>query len=342
MNNKKHKNTISRGIVGSCLYGTNTERSDKDLVEVYVPENYELFKLDGKNKPKQEILGETDTTVYDIASFLRAFKKGSFQHIEYMYSKNNGRIDSKIFNLVDHFKYNLISKEMIMRNVRGYAKAKMNNIMDNLKDSTRLCIILSDYVLNYCSYTLSDLLSLNNLSVSSLDKKFIIRLMDEAYAKDPKNIFKNIIVDGYKIPMDKYIIDIYSELKELPDVKNQMYNYDNKNAYHILRILEQAYQLLVSGSISFPFNESTSNLLKGIKNNKVELEVFIFCYNKTLTRIQNTESHIFKEHTDDNLFDLIYKEIISVSNNNKIIPTFIKIYLSKKKIRKYIKEEYNE
>lgn len=305
---------VFRGFAGSYLYGLQDKNSDLDIIEIYIPKIEEEINLKtNKLNPIQTITEDKDVTKYDIASFLRALNKGSIQLIEILFSEEFSIVhNSYIFELLQEFKYKLISEEHIRKNINGFVKNRFDNIFKSLNIKTKLYIIMQNY--------------LENSGENLID---LLKIVDNEQ-------HKNIIVEYLQSNKNDYCINILFKCEKDIDVRQDLIKYDHKSMYQVIRVLYTIQNLLKNGE-AFPYSNDLKKHLLNIKSGNVS---FLDAYYEVLylIRVLNendlSQSHIFSNEDKSEYINKIYQAITKTEffygKFGKLIPTQIKKYILKK------------
>lgn len=75
---------LYRSLIGSRLYGTHRPDSDYDWIEVY---------SSMRPKPRQKVIGETDTIKVNLSQFMHFASSGRHQYLESMFNPDRQETD---------------------------------------------------------------------------------------------------------------------------------------------------------------------------------------------------------------------------------------------------------
>jgi len=294
--------------IGSFLYGTNTENSDKDYAGVFVAEIDYYFGLknikeadmsikskDAYNKNTSEAI---DKKFYELKRFINLAKDNNPTIIEQLFIPRDKLIyhNTNGLKLLEH-KKDFLHKGLYYRFL-GYAysqKKKMIIKLDNYKDY--------EYVRDVIQ------------NADPRDTLFHIR------DKIKKFIFKDehIKVGDIKIPMgilNKKALDILN--KRFKNLSNRTilikkYGYDTKFASHLIRLVLEGIELLKTKNLIFPLQQA--NYIKDIKKGKYGLDDVLNDFDKLEKQIKNVcENSDLPKYPDFNKLnklsiDLIYHQL---------------------------------
>ncbi len=303
---------IMRIVAGSRMYETQNTDSDEDYIEVNIPDFKELFSISKAVKTKQTLENNTDTSTYDLRSYLNALKKGGLQHIEGLFCLNKKIIkDSSYFQLLRKYKYTLLSKASIKRNILGFAKHRFIKITESMNPLTRLYLFCVEHSLSY------------EENIETLISK----------GKIPSEHI--ITINKNNISYNHTLVDLYNILQTDSVIIKDISKYDYKSAYHIIRCLYTIEKLLKQGSI-FPYENEMKTKLLQIKNGQYDFISFFIDYERFLCEVESLDSAYFYDTNVDDLYDLIYLKIIKYTLMG--VPDSIGAFMLDKHMKRYIKE----
>lgn len=303
---------IMKIIAGSRMYETQNTDSDEDYIEVNIPDFKELFSISKDVKTKQTLDNNTDTSTYDLRSYLNALKKGGLQHIEGLFCLNKKIIkDSSYFQLLRKYKYILLSKTSIKRNILGFAKHRFIKITQSMNPLTMLYLFCVEHSLSY------------EENIETLISK----------GKIPSEHI--ITINKNNISHNHTLVDLYNILHTDSVIIKDISKYDYKSAYHIIRCLYTIEKLLKQGNI-FPYENEMKTRLSQIKNGQYDFISFFIDYERLLCEVESLDSAYFYDTNVNDLYDLIYLKIIKYTLMG--VPDSIGAFMLNKHIRCYIKE----
>lgn len=295
---------------GSHLYGLNTPTSDVDYVGVYVEDNFEDFinpfntkdEIDMSIKSKKDN-GKNDENAVDEKYFhLKKFIK--------LCAENNPNILEMLFCPEDCIEYvDPDFKKHILDHPEMFINAKLiDRFIGYAKSQEQK------------SYTKSE-----NYLLLEKFKKWLEEIGDFRSRKDTieytltayKYDFQDGFIGGYTIT--NYILElggmkfqfgitIKEAIARIDDrfarashrVDSIFVNkYEPKFMSHTIRLLEEGYQLLTTGKISFPFTGKALEDIMNIKLGKTPVEVVVEIVNEYKNRLSMLEKiHILPETAD--------------------------------------------
>jgi len=252
--------------VGSNLYGTNDENSDEDYVGIFIadlPYYFGMHHIKNINLDKQikdergkNTKDSKDVTFYEIRKFFKLAIANNPNIIEIFFAPENcivyaNGVGQKILESYKHF----IHKELFLKFL-GYANSQKHKLR-----------IKREHF-----HSLNDALNFfNSLSENDLDR--LIVEFDEPFIVKKDHSVK--IGDLY-FPKGKTIRKLKSKIEErLSKFTNRKelilaHGYDSKFAYHLIRLLIEAEELLKTKRLRFPLVDAP--MLKRIKHGHYSLE----------------------------------------------------------------------
>jgi predicted nucleotidyltransferase len=270
MKNFIETNKILEIITGSYLYGTNTDTSDKDYVGIFMPTEEYVFgfkkmeeidlsihhKLEnGKNAPEA-----IDRKFYEFRKFVKLALENNPNILEILFV-NDKNIESitplgrALLDIKDRFPWRGLKEKFL-----GYAfsqKHKMIIKKDNYFDLIQAVDYLTKF--HYRKTLLEAVLQPNN--------PFFLKIQ-----RDKNN---NITLVSIGDQCFNPSITIKSTLTNLQERINKAgnreelllkYGFDTKFASHLVRLMLEGKELLITGKIEFPLKQS--NLIIDIKQGK--------------------------------------------------------------------------
>ncbi len=264
----KHK--ILKGIIGSNLYGTNTPDSDKDYMGIFVADeeyyiglkNVEevdesIIKKDESGKNTKEAI---DKKYYEIRQFFKLAMQNNPNIIEILFLNNDNILESHfIWDLIQTNREWFLNSKQIKNRFLGYAMSQKH----------KMFVKLENYDILKEAYDILD----NSM------KKFLID--EEVFNKFKfrENINTEYRVADIFVPRNISIKRAKEILQErLKRVGNRQelilkYGMDTKFSSHLIRILLECKELLLTKNIEFPLKER--QLIIDIKTGKYKCEEII-------------------------------------------------------------------
>jgi uncharacterized protein len=259
------KNLIIKMRTGSYLYGTNTQDSDEDFMGIFMPDVRYLLgleklsevdlsikdkKIDGKNTADA-----IDFKLYTLSKFIRLALDANPNIIEMLFVND----DNIVFindvgkNLLE-MRHKFVSKN-IKNKFLGYASAQKH----------KMSMKLSDYK------TLSNVLTF--LECKREKEKYLVSVYNQYPLIQQRGDY--VFVSDLQIPIavtiKKAISMISDRLSKFGHRKELVskYGYDTKFASHLIRLLKEGQELLLTGEIKFPL--AYRELLLDIKEGKYSM-----------------------------------------------------------------------
>jgi len=255
--------TILKIRTGSHLYGTNTENSDEDYAGIFLPppeyllglkrvEEIDLGKKDklesGKNSPNA-----IDFKLYSLQKFVKLALDNNPNILEMLFVNDNNidyidPIGKKLLSL----RYMFPSKNIKYRFL-GYAisqKHKMVIKLDNYEKLLEAIRKLDKYQ----------------------DEKFLLELLPNPLFIKRRDLIKiadiNVPATATIKKTKKIIAQRLSKFGSRKELVSK-YGFDTKFASHLIRLLLEGKELLITGNLIFPLQYA--DLLKDIRYGKYEL-----------------------------------------------------------------------
>jgi predicted nucleotidyltransferase len=250
---------------GSYLYGTNSEKSDRDYVGVYMMPldkrlglytkhdtiNLSIENKDNKNKNTKYAV---DIKIYEIEKFVKLLVENNPNMLEILFAETNS--DAVLYN---NFKFKAIQANYLLflsskaRNkFYGFANNVYNKALNVIKNTDRLfefTKLLTNFIEKYPEFK---------------DKPLFYAL----HYPEFKHYTANngvLFISWYKFNTKTPINTILKENKSI--INDEINSKYIKNLYHALRITDEGIQLLKYHHIKFPLKDR--KLYANIKNGKV-------------------------------------------------------------------------
>jgi len=250
------KNKILEFTIGSHLYGTAIPTSDKDYSGVFMPDENMVFgferadNVDLSLKSKRED-GKNDTdavdiTLYEIRKFIKLALENNPNILEQMFINHENIIFSNWYGneLLKHahlFPYKRLEEKFL-----AYAfsqKHKMVIRTDNYHALENASEWLEDYV-----KTVEDG---KRLLVEITDKKLpFMSVKGDTVLVGDLNFQKHFMLRRVK----KMITDRLSKATNRKELLTK-HGYDTKFASHLIRLMLEGRELLITGNLVFPLKE---------------------------------------------------------------------------------------
>jgi len=270
MNFKAEDYKIFECVTGSRLYGTATPESDLDIRGVCIPPLEVL--IDPFNKFEQQDSGfDEDKAIYSLDKFINLCANANPNIIELLFvPKESILFSNEYWDSVMEYKHLFLSKK-VKYTFTGYAFSQLNAIknhrqwfIDPPKEKpTRKMFGLTDKPI---------------VSGENLQNAFNI----------PHEMFKDEYHDefvrerNYRVAKQKW--DNYVAWRDNRNPKRKeledRFGYDCKHASHLIRLMTEGKELLLTGNITFPLPNADEIL--AIKNGK-------YTYDEILTMAENMD-----------------------------------------------------
>ena len=291
-------------IVGSYLYGTNSENSDIDIKGVFLPKLNDLilgkapkhYTFSTGNSNNKNTKDDVDETYYSLHYFLELAAKGDTNAIDLLFAYTNKSsvkyidpIFQKIIDNIDKIltknvqsylgyclgqakKYSIKGDKL--RNFKGFEKF-LDYYSDFKEDSKPLTLgkalnwLLNDWVLSYENPT--DYI-IRNKKVGKRYKQNIPNFGDHCYVLEMDNKEWYLMISDVKFQFNETVKDTKRKLKEVIDsygkrseAASNDKGVDWKAISHCIRVLYQVEELLTTNKITFPL--VNAEFVKSIKYN---------------------------------------------------------------------------
>ena len=287
-------NKILEVHFGSHLYGTQTPESDMDFKGIYLPTAKEIVLGTAKeviavSRPKRDCERNTkddiDVDTYSLARYLDLLMQGQTVALDILFAPQDKivhqtRKGDEIMSLIYSNKNRLLTKNVSA--FLGYAKmqASKYGIKGSRLDALKRTMAVLDTLplhdkLGAHAERLEQLVK-ECEDVVSLEKTALVELVDLAVSNDT-NTIRHLHVNGRKCSYTanvKYAKGIYGRiLDEYGHRAHKAHlegNKDFKALSHAVRVANEALELLITGTITFPRPER--ELLVKIKTRQVPYE----------------------------------------------------------------------
>lgn len=288
---------------GSHLYGLNTPTSDLDYVGVYVEDSFEDFidpfntkdEMDMSIKSKKEN-GKNDTDAVDEKYFhIKKFIK--------LCADNNPNILEMLFAPEDCIEYvDPDFKSLILDHPEMFVNAKLiDRFIGYAKSQEQKSYTKSDnYVtLNTFSNSLKRVAKLKTMQAKM--REAVLHLDPELFKGKTNQNPVDIVyeVGDMKFPSGITIKEAIARIKDRFSRASHriegifINRYEPKFMSHTVRLLEEGYQLLTNGKISFPFTGQALEDIMSIKLGNTPVEDVPEIVNEYKERLSELE----KVHT---------------------------------------------
>ena len=257
------RNLILKVMVGSHLYGTNTPKSDKDYVGVFIPDKEFILgtgkvehveiRTNPSSSGKRNTKDDIDTVLYSLPKFFRMAENNNPNIVEIFFAPEKNIVfkneaGQKIIDAAALF----MSKK-VKHSFSGYAysqKAKLIRKRDRLKGLQKT------------------LLAIEKFRGNGYDKKV------ECPAEIMMHFPELEAFDAHR-PMQDIQNQVEREIQQYGGRVEYIkkFGYDVKFASHLIRLLHEGIQLLIEGELSFPL--SNNKFVRDIKEGKLTLDAVL-------------------------------------------------------------------
>lgn len=293
------RSIVMEGRTGSYLYGTATSSSDEDFVGVFLPMVKELLglkvvdEIDTSSKSsssqRRNTADDVDFKYYSIEKFIRLLLQNNPNIVEMLFiNKENTKINSPYWEELQE-NYDKFISLRVQKSFLGYAFSQKEKLLIKKARYEGLCEAVQ---------YLSDLFEPDELQDTQ-------RQICEIIAKSLNKMV--VHYKGSKGNTESFhsglpLKTIYEKLKEERDsygwrVKTESFDkvgYDVKYAYHLIRLMHEAKELLTKGYLTFPLPDGILQTIDKIRNCEWDLDRIIEEYNKMYAEVKSLSFTIRK------------------------------------------------
>jgi predicted nucleotidyltransferase len=258
---------IFKAIVGSRLYGTETELSDTDYVGVFAPDENLIYgtynceqveiRTNSSASNEQNKPDDVDYTCYELRKFIQLASKNSPNILELLYvPERNLVIDNGYFKLRELRK--LVLSKQIFKTFMGYSLAQEKLLKTKTTRYNALSKMLEYFEKNKDEGTLGEVRK---------------NKMIEIYP-DFRNKRGDIKQFDASMPFEYVYNNIKREFESYGYRRENIikHNYECKFASHVIRLLAEGTQLAKERYIDYPTVDAL--IIKSIKQGEVCEEDF--------------------------------------------------------------------
>jgi len=251
-------------IVGSRLYGTNTEGSDVDYRGVCKTPLRAVLDLFQGFEQKDGGFEEKDRTIYDLGKFMRLCADSNPNIIEMLFIPESHTLASSAeWELLIDNKDLFLSKKA-KYTFSGYAMSQLNDIKNHRQwfinppkeKPTRKMFGLTDSP----KVSGEGIQAISNIRFEYLRADVADELRRELEYREEKRKWDNYV---------SWRDNRNPERRRL----EELYGYDVKHASHLFRLMSEGKELLLTGNITFPLPNYEE--IRAIKNGKYQYEEII-------------------------------------------------------------------
>jgi len=319
---KNNLNIIAKFRVGSHLYGTNNINSDEDYAGIFLePIDYLLspfksieevdFSIKDKLENGKNSKEAIDEKYYSFKKFIKLAYNCNPNILEMLFiNKENLIQSSPIYELITSNK-ELFLSDTIFKKFFGYATAqerKMYTTSENYLRLIKFYEIIKDKDKKLTLLDIEDEIKNNNFYIF---KKKLENDRVDFYLKVNESITfpLNITI--------KKVLDSVEEIINLQSYRKDFIlskGYDFKFGSHVVRILEECFELVTTKNLIFPLQDS--ELIKRIKEGEMDIENLKRIIHNQKQRLSHLENnHDLPKHFKnlkliENLsIDILYESI---------------------------------
>jgi hypothetical protein len=261
MNFNPEEHRIFEGIVGSRLYGTDTPGSDTDYRGICIPPTEVLLDPFMGFEQKDSGFEEEDRTIYALGKFFKLCAESNPNVLEILFVPESKIIfKTGIWDLVLENKHLFLSKKARFT-FSGYAVSQLKAIKTHRKwflnppkeKPTRKMFGLTDSP----KISGEGLQSISNIDFGLLNESFRDELRRELDYRDQKKTWDNYVA---------WRDNRNPERRRL----EELYGFDVKHGSHLVRLMTEGKELLLTGKITFPLPNGEE--IRAIKNGKYTYE----------------------------------------------------------------------
>jgi predicted nucleotidyltransferase len=272
--------TIFEGVAGSHLFGTNTEKSDRDYKGIYVPTNREIllhsFKesidLSTNNTGEKNTSLDKDVVYYSLCKYFKLLEKGETVALEMLFSPKDCIIKSSfVWDLIVKNRSEFLHKGTMA--FIGFARTQANKYgqkghrMSAIKDALELFSLEGkpwQRVIDvYMKESFYDLL---------IKHPSLIRVVMCPSSKDGQPL-EHLEICGRKFPFTvnvEYVVEALTYLLEAYGHRAKKAQQDGgvdwKSISHAFRVCYQGQELMRSGIITLPLEKDQRRFVLDVKN----------------------------------------------------------------------------
>ena len=309
---------LVKAVAGSHLFGTNTEKSDKDYKGIYLPSSTEILLGDypasisqttGDSKTKNNS-SDIDVELYSYKKFLNMLSNGDTAALELLFTPDEliiekspewDRVRDSVKPLINKnisAMIGYIRSQVNKYGVRGSRMSDLEIVIKGLKQldkkypHMKMKVCWEDVVnlvkdLKHCQI---EVLSNGEDAINILGKKFGHHTRIEVVCKS----------------LSEYLDEYGHRSKEAKE-NNGL---DFKAISHALRVCIQAEELLTTGKITLPHLGETQEMIMKYKLGNVTFEEFNDELNNRLLRIEDlVKSSKLPENKDIGYMNLLLEQM---------------------------------
>lgn len=238
---------IFEGLVGSTLYGTNTEESDLDTRGICIPPMNILLDPFSNFNIKDSGFEEEDRAIYDLGHWMKLCADANPNILELLFIPTEFiKYDSVLWQFILNNRDLFLSKK-IKHTFTGYAISQLKKMESHREwflnppknKPTREEFGLSQNPI------ISEGLLQNAISIKSefFNKTYYKEIVKEKLYREAKKKWDNY---------DAWLTKRNPKRRET----EQKFGYDSKFASHVFRLMTEGKELLLTGNITFPLTNA--------------------------------------------------------------------------------------
>ena len=278
--------SIFLGVAGSHLFGTNTEKSDRDFKGIYVPTSREILLHSYKESDDfstnhtgtKNTAQDSDIIYYSLCKYFKLLEKGETVALEMLFSPKECVIKrSAVWDLIVENK-----KEFLHKGTSafiGFARTQANKYGQK---GNRISAIKETL-----EWLMDDAKSWERLMTACERESFklllskhpgLIRIVKCPSSKDGE-LLDHLEVCSRKFPFTvdvqyvrdalTYLLGTYGERAQKVFKEGGV---DWKAVSHAFRVCYQGQELMTEGQITLPLKGDQRKLVLDVKNGSIELE----------------------------------------------------------------------
>lgn len=258
-------NTVLEIQTGSHLYGTATEKSDRDFSGVFIaPEEY-YFGLKDIDEVDLSIVSKlesgkndsdaVDRKFYELRNFLKLAMNNNPNIIEHLFVNKENIVSINYYGEELLKNAHLFPNKSAYKKFLGYASSQKHKMIIKEQNYTEL----------------SDALQFFEHQMPHNSLKLLVEYREELVkAEIGSEKEHHFLIGDLNFLKSATTKKVYSMLKDrMSKISNRYelvtkYGYDTKFASHLIRLLIEGYDLLMYGDLSFPLQ--SKDLILSIKS----------------------------------------------------------------------------
>ena len=287
-------------LVGSHMFGTNTENSDKDYRSIFIPDISDVIlttniqKLDTKrvssgDNNKKNSVGDVDHEMWSLRKFMRLLASGDTNAIEMLFAPESSILEkTEIWDYIVKHRHELIHSNATAfvgycktqadkYGVKGSRIAALEKIEKHLEPANgqdKLREVWQDIKADQIEYVCWGKDLVNNHQ----DEIEYMEVSSKKYQGTMK-------VEEARLRIRKALDSYGLRAKQARENKG----IDWKALSHAMRVCIQAIELLNYGHITLPFIDGKLEMIMDIKLGKDDFSSVQYCLEKALSTVKNCE-----------------------------------------------------